>query len=318
MDKDVGGANACIVEKSCPKISVVTPSFQQGKFIEKTIRSVLLQGYPNLEYFIIDGGSSDESVEIIKKYESWLTGWVSEKDRGQAHAINKGFALCSGEWVAWMNSDDVYEEGTFFHVAEAARNYLEAEIIFGNKDAYNSDGSLRQRHQGQVPSFNTLLPWQLIYSETCFFKAESTIMQGGLDEHYRHYMDYELFWRLYLAKRKFVYQPKLNAQWLVHDQSKSVMGKDKADQEKFEILYNVLERACINKSERSKLLYNLRQECLNLFGKRRFQLFRSQVLALGVLAGARLWLRFILSYFPIWKAPAQAPLDLNLRAEEHK
>ena len=83
-----------------PRITVVTPSYNQGRFIETTIRSVLLQGYPNLEYIIIDGGSSDDSVEIIQKYEPWLADWVSEKDRGQAHAINKGFARATGDIYA--------------------------------------------------------------------------------------------------------------------------------------------------------------------------------------------------------------------------
>ena len=89
-----------------PRISIVTPSYNQGHFIEETIRSILLQGYPDLEYIIIDGGSTDESVEIIEKYELWLTYWVSEKDRGQAHAINKGFAFASGSIFGWLNSDD--------------------------------------------------------------------------------------------------------------------------------------------------------------------------------------------------------------------
>ena len=96
-----------------PRISIVTPSFNQGQFIEETIRSILLQGYPNLEYIIIDGGSTDESVEIIKKYEPWLTYWVSEKDRGQAHAINKGLERCTGEILAYINSDDYYYPGCF-------------------------------------------------------------------------------------------------------------------------------------------------------------------------------------------------------------
>ncbi len=89
-----------------PRITIVTPSYNQGQFLEATIRSVLLQGYPNLEYIIIDGGSSDNSVEIIRKYEPWLAYWVSEKDRGQAHAINKGFAHATGSIYAYLNSDD--------------------------------------------------------------------------------------------------------------------------------------------------------------------------------------------------------------------
>jgi cellulose synthase/poly-beta-1,6-N-acetylglucosamine synthase-like glycosyltransferase len=91
-----------------PKISIVTPSYNQGRFIEETIRSVLLQGYPNLEYIIIDGGSTDNSVEIINKYEPWLTYWVSEPDRGQSHGINKGFEKATCEVFGWLNSDDYF------------------------------------------------------------------------------------------------------------------------------------------------------------------------------------------------------------------
>ena len=90
-----------------PRISVVTPSFNQGKFIEETIRSVLLQGYPNLEYLMIDGGSTDNSVEIIKKYSPWLTYWVSEPDDGQSDAINRGLKMSSGDFATWINSDDL-------------------------------------------------------------------------------------------------------------------------------------------------------------------------------------------------------------------
>ncbi len=102
-----------------PRISIVTPSYNQGQFIEETIRSVLLQGYPDLEYIVIDGGSTDQSVEIIRKYERWLTYWVSEKDRGQAHAINKGFTKASGSIGAYLNSDDWYTEGAFGFVGNS-------------------------------------------------------------------------------------------------------------------------------------------------------------------------------------------------------
>jgi len=105
-----------------PRVTIVTPSYNQGRFIETTIRSVLLQGYPNLEYIIIDGGSTDDSVEIIQKYEPWLAYWVSEEDRGQAHAINKGFAHATGEIYAYLNSDDFYEPGALHACALSFRD----------------------------------------------------------------------------------------------------------------------------------------------------------------------------------------------------
>ena len=91
-----------------PRMSIVTPSYNQGQFIEETIRSVLLQSYPDLEYIVIDGGSTDESVEIIKKYVEWLAFWVSEPDRGQSDAINKGLTISKGDFLAYLNSDDAY------------------------------------------------------------------------------------------------------------------------------------------------------------------------------------------------------------------
>jgi Glycosyl transferase family 2 len=118
-------------ESAWPRISIVTPSYNQGQFIEETIRSVLLQGYPDLEYIIMDGGSIDQSVEIIKKYEPWLTYWVSEKDRGAPDAINRGLNKSTGSICAWLNSDDTYPWGTLNCVATEFSGNPKVDIISG-------------------------------------------------------------------------------------------------------------------------------------------------------------------------------------------
>lgn len=127
-----------------PRISVVTPSYNHGQYIEETIRSVLLQGYPNLEFIIMDGGSADQTVASIKKYEPWISYWVSERDRGQAHAINKGWDRSTGEILVWLNSDDMYLPGALLAIGNAYRSNPDS-IIAGN--VINFGPSLDQKHR---------------------------------------------------------------------------------------------------------------------------------------------------------------------------
>lgn len=135
-----------------PKFSLVTPSFNQGQFIEQTIRSVLLQGYPQLEYFVRDGGSQDETVSILKKYEPWLAGWVSEKDGGQTDAINKGWKHATGEIFAYLNSDDWYYPGALFEAARVFQDNPGAQWVCGQVDNCWSSGKIAKRHQPRTPS----------------------------------------------------------------------------------------------------------------------------------------------------------------------
>jgi glycosyltransferase involved in cell wall biosynthesis len=127
--------------KPWPKISIVTPSYNQGKYIEETIRSVIMQGYPNLEYIVIDGGSTDNTVEIIKKYQNNISYWVSEKDKGQTHAINKGFEKATGDIVAYLNSDDVYMPYSFSVVADIMTRW-DISWLAGVRSHLNPSGSI--------------------------------------------------------------------------------------------------------------------------------------------------------------------------------
>src|SRR6516162_5188478 len=117
--------------RAWPRISIVTPSYNQGQFIEETIRSVLLQGYPNLEYIVMDGGSKDNTLRVLRKYEHAIHFWTSAPDKGQAEAINKGFARANGEILAWLNSDDVYEMGVFAQVAKFFQQQPDIDVISG-------------------------------------------------------------------------------------------------------------------------------------------------------------------------------------------
>jgi glycosyltransferase involved in cell wall biosynthesis len=209
-----------------PKISIVTPSFNQAVFLEHTIQSVLGQNYPNLEYIIIDGGSTDGSVEIIKKYAAHLAYWVSEKDSGQTNAINKGFRRATGEIVAWLNSDDEYCPGALEVVARIFMSDSELDFVYGNRESIDCNGKVLRNERHTRFSFAALILHGMILTQpSSFWKRELFNKFGYLDESLRFCMDYEFFCRIgQHIKAKHVRHTLSRFRW--HEKSKSATIRD--------------------------------------------------------------------------------------------
>lgn len=175
-----------------PKISIVTPSFNQAQYLEETIRSVILQGYPNLEYIIIDGGSTDGSVEIIKEYEPWLTYWVSEPDRGQSHAINKGFERSTGDIMTWLNSDDYYLPNVFRLIAETF-SQNQTMWVAGACFYLYPDGKLVAKDVKPNVSLENWLTRDLYAQPSVFWKRTLWEKTKKIDEKLHFSFDYDLW-----------------------------------------------------------------------------------------------------------------------------
>jgi glycosyltransferase involved in cell wall biosynthesis len=201
-----------------PKISIVTPSYNQGRFIEETIRSVLLQGYPNLEYFVIDGGSGDDTIDILRKYGPWLTGWVSEPDRGQSHAINKGFARASGDFLAYINSDDVYEPGIFKKIARTFMSRKNCQLVAG-RCTIIEDGRPGRMFEPWWPSdiAHLLQPFGSTFAQPASFWSKTAYQQvGGFDESLHYILDREFFLKLALMGIRPVLRDDVVCRYRVH------------------------------------------------------------------------------------------------------
>ena len=205
-----------------PKISIVTPSYNQGKFLRETIESVLNQDYPNLEYFIVDGGSTDNSVDIIREYEDRIDWWVSEKDKGQSDAINKGFKRASGELLCWVNSDDVLLPGCLREVAYRYINNRMPDLIHTNFIYMDHDGIITRMIR--IPMQTKFFMYRGVWSvsvPSAFFSAHLLRSVGYLNPDYHISMDFDIWMRMIKAGARVCYIPEYLGAFRWHNASKS-------------------------------------------------------------------------------------------------
>lgn len=210
-----------------PKISIVTPSFEQGRYLEKTLQSVLDQNYSNLEYIVKDGGSRDNSRDILRSYEDRLTHWISEPDSGQSQAINLGFARATGEIMAWLNSDDLLLPEALTYVANYFNNHPDVDVIYGNRLLIDENDM--EIGRWILPGHsNATLSWaDFIPQETMFWRRRIWNKIGGnIDETFRFAMDWDLLIRFREAGAQFAHVPHFLGAFRVHESQKTSAATD--------------------------------------------------------------------------------------------
>ncbi len=205
-----------------PLVSIITPSFNQAQYLEKTIQSVLGQDYPNIEYIIVDGGSKDGSVDVIKKYEGRITWWVSEQDKGQTDAINKGFNRARGEILAWLNSDDTYNPGAITEAVKYLLENSEVGMVYADCNFINEDDKFIGKFKAAQTDYRRLRQGYVhIPQQTMFFRAKYWKDLGPLDPSFYFAMDYDLWTRI-AAHAPIQYLPgKIWANFRIHTTSKT-------------------------------------------------------------------------------------------------
>ena len=218
-----------------PLVTIVTPSYNQAEYLEQTIRSVLNQDYPNIEYFVIDGGSQDGSVEIIKAYADRLAGWVSEADEGQADAINKGFQRATGKYIAWLNSDDVYLPGTILRAVEELEADPQLGMVYGNLLSINTQNVHVNTIRYRQFALEDLLAFFIIGQPTVFMRREVLEQVGYLSLDYDYLLDHHLWLRI-AAERPIKYIREAWAGARYHPSAKNMAMAEHFGKEAFRIL----------------------------------------------------------------------------------
>ena len=232
-----------------PKVSIVTPSYNQGRFIEECIRSLLLQNYPNLEYIIIDAGSTDQTLDIIKKYEPWLVYWESKPDRGQSHAINKGFDKSTGKFFNWHNSDDVLIPNSLATMVRALIKYPQAGYVHGQRIFIDDNGKIRGGKKADYDNKITFSP-KLTNSVSalktgsqlaCLMNRDLVLQAGKVDENLHYIMDVDLLLRIAIIKDPIYIDAPLTYV-RIHPDTKSLQWNAKRALERIHIAAKIFSR----------------------------------------------------------------------------
>jgi glycosyltransferase involved in cell wall biosynthesis len=242
-----------------PKISIITPSFNQGQYLEQTIQSVIQQNYPNLEYIIIDGGSSDNTLDLISKYERNIYYWVSESDSGQSNAINKGLQKATGEIINWLNSDDLLTEQSLFEIAKEFRIY-NPDILCGYCDYFSSDplfNPIRHRTFLCKDAELTLLKGE-INQPSMFYKASIFKDLAGVNNDLNCVMDLDLFYRYLLSygQHKIKLSDKLFSKFRIHNASKTSSLENRFIDERKILLNSIISVSDLPERLKHALKYN--------------------------------------------------------------
>jgi glycosyltransferase involved in cell wall biosynthesis len=221
-----------------PIVSIITPSFNQANYLEVTIRSVLGQDYPRIEYIIVDGGSTDGSVDVIKKHEGRLAWWVSEQDKGQTDAINKGFNRANGEILAWLNSDDTYNPGAISAAVKFLTENPDVAMVYADCDFINEQGAVIGKFNSAQTDYRRLREGYVhIPQQTMFFRANYWKELGPLDPSFYFAMDYDLWTRI-AAHAPIKYLPGQTwANFRLHTSGKTTSADDRCWPEMLRVHY---------------------------------------------------------------------------------